>query len=209
MPVIPSLVLTNTNPVVTYTASVVTSGSVIADSLGNQITYLQLTCSFSETSSVQTSWEMSSSYASASTWANSSSYASRSFASTSASFSSASISSSWANVAGTMTASGLIGMITNSVSASSVTASTFGIPSGLFSVDPAGDIIGWNLTVNKIDSDSHIIQTDSQGNIFAYGITASVANAKNISVVACDNPSVILFLHVSQSGQFNWDTTPN
>ena len=63
--------------------------------------------------------------------------------------------------------------------------------------------------VNKIDSDSHIIQTDSQGNIFAYGVTASLANAKNISMIACDNPSVTMYLHVSQSGQFNWDTTPN
>jgi len=47
MPIISSLTLTNQNPVITYTASVVTSGSIIADGLGNQITYLQLNCASS------------------------------------------------------------------------------------------------------------------------------------------------------------------
>ncbi len=49
--IIPSLVLTNTNPVITYTASVVTSGSILADGLGNQLTSLQLTSSYSTTAS--------------------------------------------------------------------------------------------------------------------------------------------------------------
>ena len=88
MAVISSLILTNTNPVVTYTASVVTSGSILADGLGNQLTSLQVTASHSDTSSL-------------------------------------------------------------------------------------------------------------------------VFNSTNISMVACDNPSVTMYLHVSQSGLFNWNTTPN
>lgn len=51
MSVISSLILTNQLPINTYTASVLTSGSVIANGLGNQITYLELTSSFSTTSS--------------------------------------------------------------------------------------------------------------------------------------------------------------
>lgn len=128
MPVISSLVLTNTNPVVTYTASVVTSGSIIADGLGNQITFLNISCSYANTASVQTSWEESSSYASSSMWSMSSSFSSESISSSysnssswvpnlypqteqissswassslfsdSSSFSSESISSSWSNV---------------------------------------------------------------------------------------------------------------
>ena len=90
MPVISNLILTNQLPVHTYTASVVTSGSVIADGLGNQITFLQLTCSYSHTASIQTSWEESSSFSSASFVAVSASFASRSLVATSASFSSAS-----------------------------------------------------------------------------------------------------------------------
>lgn len=45
MPVISSLNLTNQHPTITYTASVVTSGSLISDGLGNQLTSLQLTAS--------------------------------------------------------------------------------------------------------------------------------------------------------------------
>lgn len=92
MPVLPSLVLTNQLPINTYTASVVTSASLIsgvpwsliADGLGNQITMLAVTTSYAQTASVQTSWE------------ESSSFASRSFSSTTASWASQSFSGSWA-----------------------------------------------------------------------------------------------------------------
>ena len=47
----PDLNLTNQFPGITYTASVVTSGSLITNGLGNQITFLELTSSFSITSS--------------------------------------------------------------------------------------------------------------------------------------------------------------
>lgn len=45
MPVITSLILSNQLPINTYSASVLTSGSLIADGLGNQLTSLQLTAS--------------------------------------------------------------------------------------------------------------------------------------------------------------------
>ena len=84
MPVIPSLVLTGQFPGNTYSASLLTSASLVADGLGNQITFLSISCSYAQTASVQTSWEMSSSYASASTWADSSSFASSSISSSNA-----------------------------------------------------------------------------------------------------------------------------
>ena len=52
MPIIPSLILTNQLPINTYTASVVISGSVIADGLGQQITYLDLTASYISASGI-------------------------------------------------------------------------------------------------------------------------------------------------------------
>jgi len=72
MPVISSLVLTNQLPIKSYTASVVVSSSVfqgspckvMADGLGNQITFLDVTASYASSASVQTSWEESSSFAS-------------------------------------------------------------------------------------------------------------------------------------------------
>jgi len=86
MPVISSLVLTNQLPKNTYTASVVTSasmvagiaGNLLADGLGNQITLLNVTASYAHTASIQTSWEESSSFASRSMWTTSASYASAS-----------------------------------------------------------------------------------------------------------------------------------
>ena len=78
MPTISSLILTGLSPVTSYTASVVLSGSVIADGLGNQITFLQVSSSYSHTSSIQTSWEESSSFASqsfSSSYAETASYA--------------------------------------------------------------------------------------------------------------------------------------
>jgi len=74
MPVIPSLILTNQLPIKTYTASVVVSSSVfqgsvckvMADGLGNQITFLDVTASYASSASVQTGYEVSSSFASSS-----------------------------------------------------------------------------------------------------------------------------------------------
>lgn len=45
MPVISQLILTNQLPINTYSASVMTSGSLISDGLGNQLTFLQITAS--------------------------------------------------------------------------------------------------------------------------------------------------------------------
>lgn len=78
MPVISALTLTNQRPGVTYTASVLTSaslvsglaGNLLADGAGNQITLLAVTTSYAHTASIQTSWEESSSYASASSTAS-------------------------------------------------------------------------------------------------------------------------------------------
>ncbi len=190
--IIPSLILTNQNPVITYTASVVTSGSVISDGLGNQLTSLDLTSSYSATSSyavtsslsVISYYDISGSYASQSAWSISSSFASKSIWTDSSSFASQSISSSWSNFALNTTSSGLTGLVTNNISASSVTASTFAIPSNLFNVDVTGSIVGWNLIVNQIDSDSHIIKTDSMGNITANGITASLYSTASQAVVS-------------------------
>jgi hypothetical protein len=192
MPVIPSLVLTNQNPVITYTASVLTSGSVLSDGLGNQLTSLQLTSSYSNTSSyavtsslsVISYYDYSGSFASQSMWSVSSSFATKSIWTDSSSFASQSISSSWSNFALNTTSSGLVGLVTNDVSASHVTASTFAIPSNLFNVDVTGSVVGWNLIVNQIDSDSHIIKTDSMGNITAYGITASLYSTASQATIA-------------------------
>jgi len=85
MPIIPSLVLTNQNPVVTFSQLVTTSGSaasgsaVIADGLGNQLTSVQLTSSYATTASFTVS----------------SSFSVVSYYDFSASFASASISSSY------------------------------------------------------------------------------------------------------------------
>jgi len=86
MPVIPSLILTNQLPRNTYTASVLASASLVAgmdghlitDGLGNQINLLAVTCSFAHTTSIQTSWEESSSFASHSMWCTTASWASAS-----------------------------------------------------------------------------------------------------------------------------------
>ena len=109
--IIPSLVLTNTNPVITYTASVVTSGSIIADGLGNQITFLNVSCSNASTASYVlngggsgTTLTTGSTYPITSSWSISSSFASQSVSASwspfvptvSASWSSQSISSSHA-----------------------------------------------------------------------------------------------------------------
>ncbi len=55
MPVISSLVLTNQNPVLAYTASVVTSGStdykILSDGLGNQLTVVLTTASYCNSAS--------------------------------------------------------------------------------------------------------------------------------------------------------------
>ena len=126
MPVISSLVLTNQLPGKTYTASVVTSasmvsgmaGNLLADGLGNQITLLHVTVSYAHTASIQTSWEESSSFASRSMWCTTASFASRSFAATSASWASQSVSASY------VTASSVFGGLTRTfwfVSASGAT----------------------------------------------------------------------------------------
>jgi len=81
MPVISSLNLTNQLPVNTYSASLLTSGSLVTDGLGNQIVFLDVSCSYANTASIQTSWERSSSYSSASTWSDSSSFSSASLTS--------------------------------------------------------------------------------------------------------------------------------
>jgi len=70
MPVISSLILTNQLPTNTYTSLVTTSGSVIADGLGNQLTSLQLTSSYSATASVALNASPGSSLSSS--WASSS-----------------------------------------------------------------------------------------------------------------------------------------
>lgn len=107
MPVIPNLVLTNQLPIKTYTASLVVSASsfeghpsyVVADGLGNQIGIMEVTCSYAFSASVQQTYELSSSWASASMWATSASFTSRSFSATSASWTSASFVSTTASYA--------------------------------------------------------------------------------------------------------------
>lgn len=83
MPVISSLILTNQNPVIAYTASVVTSGSIISNGLGNQLTSLQLTSSYANSSSYAntSSYAVTSSISIISQFDISSSYASQSFSS--------------------------------------------------------------------------------------------------------------------------------
>ena len=108
---ITSLILTNQLPIDTYTSLVVTSASIVAgmagnllaDGLGNQITLLAVTVSYAHTSSIQTSWEESSSYASSSMWSTTASWSSHSFSATTASWASESFSAfsattaSWAS----------------------------------------------------------------------------------------------------------------
>lgn len=64
MPIISALIFTNQNPVIAYTASVFTSGSVISNGLGNQLTSLQLTSSYSTSASYSntSSYSTSASY---------------------------------------------------------------------------------------------------------------------------------------------------
>jgi hypothetical protein len=156
VPVIPSLILTNHNPVYDYTASVVCSGStsqaVIADSLGNQIVFIQTTSSnaisssyaytssydfvsvLSITSSFATQ-SISASYLSGSataslygtsSWANNTITSSYSLSGSyvlSASSALTSITSSW------ITSSNVYGTLTGSFSGSSVTGSHYGTSS--------------------------------------------------------------------------------
>lgn len=175
MPVLPSLVLTNQLPINTYTASVVTSASVIsgvpwnliADGLGNQITMLAVTASFAQTASVQTSWEESSSFASQSFTSMSSSWASQSFNAITASYAS---SSNW-SVSSSFTSqsfsSATSSWSSQSFSSSwSATSSQFSPSQG--SVTDAGPLTG------SVSSSGYGFTTDVEFNNFVTDVSASM-----------------------------------
>jgi len=162
MPVIPNLVLTNQLPIHTYTASLVVSSSnfggypshVVSDGLGNQIDLLEVTTSYSFSSSVETTWEDSSSYASESFWTTTASFASKSFVSTTASYASSSgwsVSSSFAS---------------QSISGSwSATSSKFSPSQGV--VTDAGPLTG------SVSASGFGFTTDVEFNTFVTSVSAS------------------------------------
>jgi hypothetical protein len=154
MPAIPSLSLTNKLPQLTYQYLVTTSSSfatgssgnpytssVIVDGLGNQLTFLQSTASYS----ISSSWTITSSYEYISVYSITSSWA------TSASFASQSITSSYLSGPATGSLFGTSSWAINSVTASfissslitgSFTGSYVGVLSGSFTGSASGSFYG-------------------------------------------------------------------
>jgi hypothetical protein len=173
MPVIPSLVLTGQFPGNTYSASLLTSASFVADGLGNQITSLKVTSSYSQTASYSVSqistvfsasfasqslWATSASYASASTWTDSASFSSESINTVSSSWASESLSSSWNSF---------------SISSSnSLTSSYFSPSAG--AVSDAGDITG------SVSASGYGFSTDVEFNNFVTSLSSSLQSLNTL-----------------------------
>ena len=175
MPVIPNLILTNQLPINSYTASVVATSSVFngtypcvvfATGNGQQVTLVDLTCSYAFSASVQETYELSSSFSSASIWSTSASFASKSFSNVSSSWTSQSFSattSSWASASFVATSASFA---SRSISGSwAATSSQFSPSQG--AVIDAGPLTG------SVSASGFGFTTDVEFNAFVTSVSAS------------------------------------
>lgn len=173
-------------PVATYQNIVTTDGTLLSDGSGSQIRFLNITASFAQSASVQTTAEVSSSFASSSLSSSvsiSSSYAlTSSFASNVSSTSSFSISSSYAltssfansssnsTTASFATTSSFASTIPQNIYFNSVTASAYAISQSIFT----SQLNSYTITNND---DGHLVVVNSGSSVTVTVTTSSISPA--------------------------------